>query len=108
MTNRATLNPPGGGIAEVVGELGHRWTAHSRRCLDCQQLPDTKMPCRLNERELGILWLRDGRGDGRRWSGEEIGKLFGVTRSRIYQLERRARAKVAAGCELRQPDRQYL
>ena len=44
----------------------------------------------LSPREREILSLRFGLEDGRRWTLEQVGERFGLTRERIRQIERRA------------------
>ena len=48
----------------------------------------------LNEREQKVLKLRFGLEDGRARTLEEIGKVFGVTRERIRQIEAKALRKL--------------
>ena len=48
----------------------------------------------LNEREAGVLRLRFGLTDGRPRTLDEIGRVYGVTRERIRQIEARAMAKL--------------
>ena len=49
---------------------------------------------RLNWREREIIKLRFGLGDGYGYSLEQVGYIFGVTRERIRQLEKRAMQKL--------------
>lgn len=56
----------------------------------------------LTEREKNILLHRYGFVDGEEWTLEQIGKMQGVTRSRIRQIEAKALRK------LRHPSRAYL
>lgn len=56
--------------------------------------------CTLSPRERDVLRLRFGMDDGRQRTLEEIGRLFGVTRERIRQIEAKALRK------LRHPNRQ--
>ena len=46
----------------------------------------------LTEREAGVLRLRFGLVDGRRRTLDEVGRVYGVTRERIRQIETRALA----------------
>jgi len=55
------------------------------------ELLDTLVP-----REREIVKLRFGLCDGRRYTLEEIGRLYGLTRERIRQLEQRALRKLRA------------
>jgi RNA polymerase primary sigma factor len=48
----------------------------------------------LNERERRVLELRFGLRDGRSRTLEEVGKVFGVTRERIRQIEAKALRKL--------------
>jgi RNA polymerase primary sigma factor len=48
----------------------------------------------LKEREAGVLRLRFGLTDGRPRTLDEIGRVYGVTRERIRQIEARAMAKL--------------
>jgi RNA polymerase primary sigma factor len=48
----------------------------------------------LNERERMILKLRFGLDDGRQRTLEEVGKVYGVTRERIRQIEEKALQKM--------------
>ena len=48
----------------------------------------------LNEREAGVVRLRFGLIDGRPRTLDEIGRVYGVTRERIRQIEARAMAKL--------------
>ena len=47
----------------------------------------------LTEREIKILEYRFGLGNGATHTLEETGKLFGVTRQRIKQIEEKALEK---------------
>ena len=48
----------------------------------------------LNEREAGVIRLRFGLTDGRPHTLDEIGRVYGVTRERIRQIEARSMAKL--------------
>jgi len=48
----------------------------------------------LNEREQRVLQLRFGLEDGRDRTLEEVGRVFGVTRERIRQIEAKALRKL--------------
>jgi RNA polymerase primary sigma factor len=48
----------------------------------------------LNEREAGVVRLRFGLSDGRPRTLDEIGRVYGVTRERIRQIEARSMAKL--------------
>ena len=52
----------------------------------------------LSERELWVLLLRSGYIDNEIWTLERIGKLCGLTRERIRQIEARAIRKVRVKC----------
>lgn len=58
-------------------------------------------------RERGVLRLRFGLDDGRPRTLEEVGRVFGVTRERIRQIEARTLAKLKALHEA-QHLREYL
>ena len=48
----------------------------------------------LPEREAGVVSLRFGLTDGQPKTLEEIGKVYGVTRERIRQIESKAMSKL--------------
>ena len=48
----------------------------------------------LSEREAGVVSLRFGLADGQPRTLDEIGKVYGVTRERIRQIESKAMAKL--------------
>ncbi|GIH77302.1 hypothetical protein Plo01_37310 [Planobispora longispora] len=48
----------------------------------------------LTEREAGVVALRFGLDDGRPRTLDEIGKIYGVTRERIRQIEAKAMSKL--------------
>lgn len=52
------------------------------------------MNSRLTKREIRVLKLRFGLEDGRARTLEEVGKVFGVTRERIRQIEAKALRKL--------------
>jgi RNA polymerase primary sigma factor len=56
----------------------------------------------LSEREAGIVSMRFGLTDGRPQTLEEVGKVYGVTRERIRQIESKTMSK------LRHPSRSNL
>jgi RNA polymerase primary sigma factor len=56
----------------------------------------------LSEREAGVVSLRFGLADGQPKTFDEIGKVYGVTRERIRQIESKAMYK------LRHPSRSNL
>jgi len=56
----------------------------------------------LSEREAGVVSMRFGLTDGQPKTLDEIGKIYGVTRERIRQIESKAMAK------LRHPSRSNI
>ncbi|MEU3219955.1 sigma-70 family RNA polymerase sigma factor [Streptomyces sp. NPDC006971] len=48
----------------------------------------------MTAREADIISLRFGLADGRRWTLEEIGRVYGVTRERIRQIEHKTMSKL--------------
>jgi RNA polymerase primary sigma factor len=56
----------------------------------------------LSEREAGVMSLRFGLADGRPMTLDEIGKVYGLTRERIRQIESKTLSK------LRHPSRSAL
>ncbi|MBF6172357.1 RNA polymerase sigma factor [Nocardia blacklockiae] len=56
----------------------------------------------LSEREAGVVRLRYGLGDGQPRTLDDIGKVYGVTRERIRQIESKTMSK------LRHPSRSQL
>ena len=56
----------------------------------------------LSEREAGVVSMRFGLNDGQPRTLDEIGKVYGVTRERIRQIESNTMSK------LRHPSRSKL
>lgn len=48
----------------------------------------------LTEREAGIISLRYGLTDGEKWTLDDIGKIYGLTRERIRQIENKTMGKL--------------
>ena len=48
----------------------------------------------LSEREAGVVAMRFGLRDGRPKTLDEIGKVYGVTRERIRQIESKTMTKL--------------
>jgi RNA polymerase primary sigma factor len=48
----------------------------------------------LSEREAGVMALRFGLADGEPKTLDEIGKVYGVTRERIRQIETKTMGKL--------------
>jgi RNA polymerase primary sigma factor len=59
----------------------------------CRALIDTALK-RLSYREREILKLRYGLGNGVKYTLEEVGHIFRVSRERIRQLEKQGIAKL--------------
>ena len=49
----------------------------------------------LSEREAGVVWMRFGLTDGQPKTLDEIGKVYGVTRERIRQIESKTMSQAA-------------
>lgn len=54
-----------------------------------------KLLATLSEREAGILRLRYGIGECRTYTLDEVGKVYGLTRERVRQIEKSACAKLS-------------
>src|SRR5699024_2731357 len=67
-------------------------TSHTTYELLKEQLEDVLDT--LTDREENVLRLRFGLDDGRTRTLEEVGKVFGVTRERIRQIEAKALRKL--------------
>lgn len=48
----------------------------------------------LEEREAGVISLRYGLTDGEKWTLDDIGKIYGLTRERIRQIESKTMSKL--------------
>ncbi len=48
----------------------------------------------LSERERRVIEMRFGLGDGRRYTLDEVGQEFGITRERVRQIENKALGKL--------------
>ncbi len=59
-----------------------------------KRLKDYMLECNLTEREIRVLKLRFGLENGYIYTLEEVGKIFGVTRERIRQIENSALVKL--------------
>jgi RNA polymerase primary sigma factor len=55
----------------------------------------------MSERHAGVIMRRKGLYDGREWTLQEIGQVYGVTRERIRQLELEAMRKLRAAANKR-------
>ena len=64
------------------------------RCYPLIQLNNQKTACICCDTEENVLRLRFGLDDGRTRTLEEVGKVFGVTRERIRQIEAKALRKL--------------
>ena len=51
----------------------------------------------LDEREQSVVRLRYGLDDGRPHTLDEIGRVFGISRERVRQIERDSMAKLRVG-----------
>ena len=69
---------------------------------DLERVLDT-----LSEREAGVVRMRFGLADGQQRTLDEIGKVYGVTRERIRQIESKTMAKLRHPARS-QPLRDYL
>jgi RNA polymerase primary sigma factor len=63
--------------------------------------------CELSDREQEVVRLRFGLDDGRIRTLEEVGRIFGVTRERVRQIETKTLAKLRQPA-LSRPLRDYL
>ncbi len=63
---------------------------------------------KLSEREANILSLRFGINDGREMTLEEIGKIYGLTRERIRQIEAKALLKLSNNKAVRHLKEGYM
>ena len=59
----------------------------------------------LSEREAGVVSMRFGLTDGQPKTLDEIGKVYGVTRERIRQIESKTMFETPAPVPLRRPAR---
>jgi len=55
----------------------------------------------LSQRERKVIEMRYGLPDGRSRTLQEIGDIFGVTRERIRQIERKALRKLKHPCRIK-------
>jgi RNA polymerase primary sigma factor len=63
-------------------------------CVDQLRDDINKVTKTLSYREREILKMRYGLGDGYSYSLEEVGKIFGVTKETVRQIENRALRKM--------------
>ncbi|MFZ3570315.1 sigma-70 family RNA polymerase sigma factor [Streptomyces sp. BH097] len=61
-----------------------------RSSFDREEIFQIFMACGFSGRIIEILLLRYGFVDGERWTLDEIGRRFGVTRERIRQIEKKS------------------
>lgn len=59
-----------------------------------EEIENILKKCNLKERELQIILLRNGFIDGTPKTLEEVGKIFGLTRERIRQIENKILKKI--------------
>lgn len=80
-------------LDEIVttSELGHETAGYLTGVLARKAILEVLGT--LSEREAGILYRRFGL-DGEEWTLDQIGKVYGVTRGRINQLESKAMSKL--------------
>ncbi len=93
----ASLNAPVGDDGSTLGDFIEAPDELSIFDTVSQQMLEEQinlMLDRLTERERCVLVLRFGIEDGRERTLEEVGKLFGVTRERIRQIEVKALKKL--------------
>ena len=102
------LDEPGVGILVLDQDMEVTWVnAYAREILAASedevlgsgihQVLDT-----LSEREAGVVSMRFGLTDGQPKTLDEIGKVYGVTRERIRQIESKTMSK------LRHPSRSQV
>jgi RNA polymerase primary sigma factor len=53
-----------------------------------------KVLATLSTREAGVIWLRYGLSGGRPCTLDEVGRVYGVTRERIRQIEAKTMTKL--------------
>ena len=87
-----------------MAELRHRLRLDLPDALpgDAVDLADLVQGLRLSEREAGVVSMRFGLTDGQPKTLDEIGKVYGVTRERIRQIESKTMSK------LRHPSRSQV